>query len=98
MFADLDRSEGTRDAPSLTRLVTQFLDKLSSVMTHAPPPWLVRCGKWRRVGGIADSPLRCASLERLRDGLAHSPRMSLSGTQICGLVTVELLHARESGL
>ena len=39
-----------------------------------------------------------ASLERLRDGLAHSPRMSLSGTQICGLVTVELLHARESGL
>ena len=36
MFADLDRSDGTRDAPSLTRLVTQFLDKLSSVMTHAP--------------------------------------------------------------
>ena len=24
MFADLDRSDGTRDARSLTRLVTQF--------------------------------------------------------------------------
>ena len=51
MFADLDRSDGTRDAPSLTRLVTQFLDKLSSVMTHAPPSlvcalWQVAAGRW----------------------------------------------------
>jgi L-amino acid N-acyltransferase YncA len=47
-----------------------FLDKLSSLMTHAPPGF-VRCGKWRRVGDMAGSPLRCASLERLRDGLAR---------------------------
>ena len=64
MFADSDRSDGTRDAPSLTRLVTQFLDKLSSVMTHAPLPWFVRCGKWRRVGGIAGSPLRLGNSSR----------------------------------
>jgi hypothetical protein len=74
MFADLDRSDGTRDAPSLTRLVTQFLDKLSSVMTHAPPSlvcalWQVAAGRWhswlaaalRRFPFAANSFLVCTA-------------------------------------